>query len=88
MEDQHYRTNNDENDVDDEEFPINNINVLEKSTDEGLETRQNMQQINKIFSFLYVLDDHELSITPIPEAINDEDINVDTIEPSKSQVNI
>jgi hypothetical protein len=39
MEDQHYRTNNDENDVDDEEFPINNINVLEKSTDEGLETR-------------------------------------------------
>jgi len=47
-----------------------------------------MQKINKIFSFLYVLDDHELSITPIPEAINDEDINVDTIEPSKSQVNI
>lgn len=32
------------------------------------------------------LDKHELSITPIPESINDEDENIDQRESSRSQV--
>jgi hypothetical protein len=36
--------------------------------------------------FFVFLDNHELSITPIPETINDEDGDIDTIESSKSQV--
>ncbi len=38
--------------------------------------------------FFLLLDNHELSITPIPESINDEDGNIDQIESSKSQVKI
>ncbi|CAF4792828.1 unnamed protein product, partial [Rotaria magnacalcarata] len=32
-----------------------------------------------------ILDNHELSKTPVPETMNDEDSNIDTIEHSKSQ---
>ncbi len=35
-----------------------------------------------------LLDNRELSITPIPESINDEDGSADQIESSKSQVKI
>ncbi|CAF1178772.1 unnamed protein product [Adineta steineri] len=70
MEHQHYQTNNDENDIDDEKFATNNVNELENSTDNDTEE-----------------DNHELSITPIPEIINDEDDeNINTIKSSKSQV--
>jgi hypothetical protein len=41
----------------------------------------------KKYSFVF-LDNHELSITPIPESIYDEDGNMDEIDSSKSQVNI
>jgi hypothetical protein len=37
MEHQHYQATNDENDVDDEEFLVNNKNILEKATDDGNE---------------------------------------------------
>jgi hypothetical protein len=88
MEHQHYRTANNENDVDDEEIAVNNKNILQKSTDDDIEeglTKKNITK--KKFSFAF-LDNHELSVTPIPESINDEDENIDTIESTKSQVKI
>lgn len=37
---------------------------------------------------LFFLDLHELSKTPIPETMNDENENIDRIESSISQINI
>jgi hypothetical protein len=87
MDHQHYRTTND--DDDDEELVVNNKNILEKLTDddneEGLEEKKIKCKRNIL---LYFLDNHELSITPIPESINDEDGNTDQIDCSKLQVKI
>jgi hypothetical protein len=89
MEHQHYQTINDD-DGDDEEVIVSNKIILEKSTDddieEGLEEKRKYKKKKK-YSFVF-LDNHELSITPIPESINDEDGNIEEIDTSKSQVKI
>ncbi|CAM4829288.1 unnamed protein product [Rotaria magnacalcarata] len=74
MEYQHYQTTYDKNDVDDNEFNVHDENILEKSISDNTEEGLN--------------DNHELSKTPVPETMNDEDSNIDTIEHSKSQVMI
>jgi hypothetical protein len=47
MEHQHYRTANNENDVDDEEIAVNNKNILQKSTDDDIEEGLNKKKITK-----------------------------------------
>jgi hypothetical protein len=47
MEHQHYRTANNENDVDDEEIAVNNKNILQKSTDDDIEEGLTKKNITK-----------------------------------------
>ncbi len=46
-----------------------------------------MNKRKEIFFFVF-LENHELSITPIPESIYDEDGNMEEIDSSKLQVKI